>query len=431
MEILYLLIGIVLGAVAGYFIALNRTRGGEDESAAQAAAQAREEELAAHAEEMAAAQAAAHAEEIAAAQAAAQAREEELAAHAQALAAHAASEAAATARAEELTNQVKQLGQRQAQENALVERLAPITERLNQLGTQVERMESQRGAQYAALTEQLGNASKATATLTATTGKLETALHSTSARGTWGEVQLKRILELAGMMQNADFTQQATLGTGARPDVVINLPGNRALVIDAKVPLDSFLRYCENPADGAKYLQGHAKALRGHINELKKRDYPSKLGAKGPDAAVDITVLFLPTQALLDSALEADPELLEYAFNQRVAVTTPSSLMALLRSVALVWEGENVTREARDILALGRELTDRLSTVVTHWERVGNGLKSAVKAYNTAIGSVERNLLATARRFEALDTQKLEVAEIDMESAQVRSYTKSELTGEK
>lgn len=243
------------------------------------------------------------------------------------------------------------------------------------------------------------------------------ALQSNSARGNWGEIQLRRIIEAAGMLEHVDFAVQKSSGnftspgqagksektnSKQRPDVLVHLPGNVHLPIDAKVPLTSYLQAQALPEIGTEaqkneLLAKHVKALRGHINELKKRNYPGDF----PDSP-QITVLFLPSEALLSQAVMADAVLLEDAMRAGVLLTSPSSLLALLKAVASVWSTAAINAEAKEIVELGRTLVERLAKMVEYLQKLGYHLGNSVELYNNAVASLESRVLVTARKFSAL-----------------------------
>jgi DNA recombination protein RmuC len=255
----------------------------------------------------------------------------------------------------------------------------------------------------------------------------------------WGEIELRRVVEAAGMLRHVDFAEQRATsslggsgGSTGRPDVVVRLPGQRTIAVDAKVPMDAYLEAAAiDPAargDAAhrreKLLADHARALRSHVDALASRAYHADL----PGSA-ELVVLFIPSEPLLGAALEADPGLLEHALRKGVAPTSPASLLALLRAVAAVWVAEQSGEQAGEILDLGRTLTDRLGVVVGHVERLGASLRGAVGHYNSAVGSIESRLLVTARSLSALGAEGLEASPIGPDDAQVRTFTAPELAG--
>lgn len=323
---------------------------------------------------------------------------------------------------------------------------------LEQVGSRVEAMERERAAQHAALAEQLRAGAQAERELRRTTSALAGALRSRSSRGVWGEVELARVLEASGMMPHIDFVEQRTVGTlaagagapprsrvrtpddAARPDVVVHLPGGGHLALDAKVPMDSYLRAAgldaadgaePDPRERAALLAAHARALRAHVDELARRRYDRALGS-----SPELVVLFVPAEPILAAALEADPVLMEHALDRGVALTSPASLLALLRTCASAWARTAVNEDARELVELGRTLFERLGTVAGHLDTLGSSLTRSVSAYNRAVASIESRLLVTARSFEALGESVPSPRPVAADDAQVRAFTAPELTGE-
>ena len=356
------------------------------------------------------------------------------------------------ARAEELSERAELAEERAERDGSVLRALAPVRAQLEQMGSQVESvgsrveaMERQRAAQHATLTEQLRVNAEADRELRRATTTLEGALRSRSARGVWGEVELARVLELSGMMPHVDFVEQRTVGavTGrragsapsrdaarGRPDVVIHLPGSGHLALDAKVPLDSYLTAAsitqtDDDPDGVerrKLLVAHARALRSHVDALAERHYDKHL-----NDSPELVVLFIPAEPILAAALDADPGLLEHSLGRGVALTTPSSLLALLRTCATAWARTAVNDDARELLALGRTLYERLGTVAGHLDSLGTALSRSVTAYNRAVGSMESRLLVTARSFTTLGEGLASPATIEPDAAQVRQFTSMEI----
>ena len=359
------------------------------------------------------------------------------------------------ARAEELSERAELAEERAERDGSVLRALAPVRAQLEQMGSRVESvgsrveaMERQRAAQHATLAEQLRVNAEAARELRRATTTLEGALRSRSARGVWGEVELARVLELSGMMPHVDFVEQRTVGAvigrraGAapsrdaargRPDVVIHLPGSGHLALDAKVPLDSYLTAAsigqtDEDADGTddsrrhKLLVAHARALRGHVDALAERHYDKHL-----NDSPELVVLFIPAEPILAAALDADPGLLEHSLGRGVALTTPSSLLALLRTCATAWARTAVNDDARELLALGRTLYERLGTVAGHLDSLGTALSRSVTAYNRAVGSMESRLLVTARSFTTLGEGLASPAPIEPDAAQVRQFTSAEV----
>ncbi len=334
---------------------------------------------------------------------------------------------AAEARAELLAATVEDLREREEEHEDVLLALAPVAASLDRMGVQVAHLERERASQYGALRQQLEQSATGAAELREATAGLTSALRSTSARGTWGEVQLRRVLEAAGMLRHVDFAEQATLEDGRRPDALVRLPGGRTIPIDAKVPLDAHLAAeaiepstPEALALMASYRKEHARALRSHVDALVKRDYHGV-------ARADVTVMFLPAESLLPAALDAEPALLEYALRKGIVPATPTSLLALLRAVAGVWVREELSEQAEELLTIGRTLYERLGVVAGHVTALGTSISSTVTAYNKAVASIESRLLVTARQFEPLEAPGL--TEIPGEKGQVRRFTASELAG--
>jgi len=339
---------------------------------------------------------------------------------------------AAEAATEHLEAQNRHLREQARRDQDVLRALEPVRLKLADVSQHVVRLESERAGQYAQLTEQLRAAALTDQQLRAQTQELVGALRTTSARGLWGEVELRRVLEVSGLTRHVDLVEQPAVASTVdrevrgRPDVVVHLPGGKSLAIDAKVPLSAFLEAGAAQADDAsrdELLARHAKALRGHVDALAARAYHEGLAASPA-----LTVLFLPSEALLVEALRADPALLEHSLARGVAPATPCSLLALLKTVAVIWQHSAVTEEAHDLLDLGKTLYKRLGLLGDHVAKVGSSLQSLVQRYNAMVGSLEGNLLSTARRFEAFDSSTLTATPVDSERATVRPLTAAELT---
>lgn len=364
------------------------------------------------------------------------------------------------ARAEELSSRTQVAEERAERDGSVLRALAPVRSQLEQVGARVESLEKQRAEQHAALAEQLRATALREQDLARSTASLEGALRSRSARGMWGEVELARVLEASGMMRHVDFSEQRTIGAlvqrrgrsagppgsagaagsaageGAagrsRPDVVVHLPGEGYLAVDAKAPMDSYLAATAVQSAGpedeerrGQLLEAHARALRGHVDQLAARRYDRALGD-----SPELVVLFVPAEAVLSAALEADPALLEHALGRGVALASPVSLLTLLRTCATAWARTAVNDDARELLELGRTLYERLGTVAGHLDALGGALRRSVTAYNKAVGSMENRLLVTARSLETLGEQVDSPTLINADAAQVRSFTAPELTTE-
>lgn len=352
------------------------------------------------------------------------------------------------ARAEELSRRVDSAESRSQGDASVLQALAPVRAQLEQMTQRVDQMEQIRARQHGALAEQLRESARRETELARTTASLEGALRSRSARGTWGEVELVRILEASGMMPHVDFAEQRSIGSltqgrglGAaspsgdlgRPDVTIHLPGQGFLALDAKAPMDAYLRACaiEESGEDAESrrraeLSAHAKALRTHVEALSGRDYARSLGA-----SPELVILFIPSEAALSAALRTDASLLDNAMARGIALCSPVTLLAVARTCATAWARTSINEQADQVIALGRELYERLGVVAGHMENLGKHLAKTVDFYNKTVSSMESRLLASARSVSALEEaskKTMTVTPIDPDAAQVRAFTKPELT---
>lgn len=317
-------------------------------------------------------------------------------------------------------------GQRDAR---LDRTLAPITQSLHQLERALARTEAARSQAEGSLRQQVSDLAERAQHLHEGTHALTRALRAPTARGRWGEVQLRRVVEAAGMLHHVDFTEQTTGASasgdaGQRPDMLIRLPGDRVIVLDAKAPMDAYLDAMDepDPARAAKRRAAHATALRGHVGRLGKKAYWAALGD-----TPEMTVLFVPSDGVLAAALDADPDLLEDSFRQDVAIASPATLMALLRTVAHTWRTEALNRDARAVLDAGRELHRRLGTFAGHLGKVGRSLDASVGAFNDAVGSLESRVMVTARSFESMELTASRLPEIEQLTRRARSLSDDEV----
>jgi DNA recombination protein RmuC len=301
------------------------------------------------------------------------------------------------------------LSQRQ---QAIAQLLSPLSETLARYESGLQKIEVERRGAYEGLSEKVAQLHLGHEQLQKETRNLVTALRSPQTRGRWGEIQLRRVVEMAGMLSHCDFDEQVSTLTDEgrlRPDMIVHVPGGGEIVVDAKVPLDAFLKLIDADDDEARRLfqASHARQLRAHVDQLAKKEYWRQF-AQSPQQVV----AFIPGDQLLSAAYEADPTLQEHAMANGVLLTTPTMLIALLRTVAFGWRQESLAENAREVQRLGAELYERLRTMSSHMQRLQRSLAASVTAYNDAVGSLESRVLVSARRFPALGVVGVETDEI-------------------
>ena len=301
-----------------------------------------------------------------------------------------------------------ELAQREDAVRSLVE---PLTATIERVQAELTTAEKARLASTSALQEQLRGMREASEVLRAQTGDLLTALRSSQVRGAWGELQLRRVVEAAGMLRHVDFVEQDHVRTddGAlRPDLVVRLAGGKHVVVDAKVAFLGYLdaQQASDPAVRAARLAAHARHFRAHVDSLAAKRYWAQFSP-----APEFVVMFVPAEPFLSAALEQDPSLLEHAFAHDVVIATPMTLVALLRTVAYAWRQEALAENAQHVLTLGRELHSRLATMGAHLAKLGRQIDGAATTYNRAVASLETRVLVTARRFS-----ELQVVDVDLDA---------------
>jgi DNA recombination protein RmuC len=305
-------------------------------------------------------------------------------------------------------------------ESRLTGQVLPLKESLDRMDRQIQGVERVRQEAY-------GNLQAQVTMLSERAGSLTNALRTPHVRGRWGEAQLRNVVEYAGMIEHCDYvTQASTEGDSGtlRPDLVVRIPGGKHVVVDAKAPLAAYLDAFETSDEDARegHLADHARQVREHVTKLSAKGYWRQF-----DPSPDVVVMFLPDESYLRAAQEHDPTLQEYAWSSNVILASPSTLMILLRTVAMTWQQETVAESAREVSELGRELYKRLATMGAHVSRLGKSLDGAVKAYNETVGSLERQVLVQARRFERHGITGIDPPELQPIERQSRALAAAEL----
>ena len=307
--------------------------------------------------------------------------------------------------------------------------LAPLRDALGRVERQVSTLERDRAEQFSQLGERLSHVTSTTDALRAQTASLAGSLNASTVRGTWGEVQLRRVLEHAGMLARCDFDEQvsavSTHERGIRPDVVVRLPGDKCLVVDAKSPMTAFLAAQADQVGAAereRLLSAHATSLRSHVDALAAKAYWSAF-----TTTPEMVVCFVPGDSILAAAVSAEPGLFDHAMSRKVVLASPGTLLALLRTVAFTWQQDALTASARQLLELGNTLYSRLGSLGTHATKMGASLQKSVESYNALVGALESRVLVTARKMHDLGLVEAVIPEVEPIEQAPRPLTAAEL----
>jgi DNA recombination protein RmuC len=319
----------------------------------------------------------------------------------------------------------------ETRKKAIEDLLAPMAKTLDAVDREIKESERRRSESGAALVERIAALDQMGQGLRSETQRLVDALKRPGVRGRWGEIQLRRVVELAGMLEHCDFTEQQTIdgddGGRLRPDVIVRLPGGKRIVVDAKVPLDAYLKALEAPDEPARQrlLADHARQVRTHLSQLAAKGYAAQV-----EPSPDFVVMFLPGEVFFSAALEEDPTLIEFGVERHVIPASPTTLIALLRAVAYGWQQQSVEENARQISEMGRQLYDAVRVLGGHFDTLGSRLKSSLEAYNSAVGSLEGNVLVKARKFKELQAagSSDDIAQIEPIDRVPRMLQAAELT---
>jgi DNA recombination protein RmuC len=299
--------------------------------------------------------------------------------------------------------------------------ITPVNETLKKVEELTRQMEKSREGAYANLHQQITSLIETEHRLRKETSNLTRALKSPNVRGGWGQIHLRRVVELSGMVKNCDFFEQQSItkeDKTYRPDLVIRLPAGRQIIVDAKAPIDAYLEAVdiEDEDKKAEKLKEHAKQVKKHINDLSQKEY-----WKHFDLSPEYVILFLPVEALFSSALQIEPALVEMGAKKNIIIATPTTLIAILRAVALGWKQEKISDNSKQIEKMGKQLYERLITMNSHWQKLGKSLSSSIDSYNQAISSLESRVLVSARKFQEMSVGTDELLSLDEINKTTRS----------
>jgi DNA recombination protein RmuC len=324
-------------------------------------------------------------------------------------------------------------GELEKRHQSIIEVVAPVKEALAKIDSEMKLLEKERKGDQESLKQHLKILIDSEKHLRQETAQLVKALRTPIGRGRWGEIQLKRVVELAGMLNHCDFYEQQSQGGDdgyLRPDLMIKLPGARQVIVDAKVPLEAYLNAAATQNDDEKiaFLKDHARQLRQHLSQLSKKAYWEHF-----QPTPEFVILFLPSESFFSAALEYDPSLLEAGMEQRVIIATPTTLIALLRAIAYGWKQESLSRHAEEVSRLGHELYKRLIDMSSHFSKMGRSLSAAVDSYNKGIGSFESRVLVTARKFKDMGaaSSHSEIEELSLVEKIPRTFESIDMQSQK
>jgi len=316
-----------------------------------------------------------------------------------------------------------------ARQDAIDALIKPVRDTLDKVQAQVVRADKEREGSFRAVKEQLASLAQTQETLRQSADGLSRSLRSPNTRGKWGEIQLKRIVELAGMLERCDFELQApTPESRLRPDLTVHLQGNTRIIVDAKVPIERYMKAAEAATEELRnrHLDEHAATVRAHVKTLGNKRYWDQFDGQSPE----FVVMFLPLEPLMSAAFERDGELLEFAARENVVIATPMTLLALLRAVAFGWQQQDIAKNAEEIRDAGQELCDRLAKMLAHFDETGDSLGRAVEAFNRSVGSFNSRVMPSVRRFQELKLPQADQLKLPEERPTlVRRFTAPALPG--